>query len=486
MKKFKSMELFLLLIACVYAGVRLYPQTVDEVSEHLLQTSDTISVLVLYDSPVDEDEYSNFFDLFDDERAWYTQLPEEYIDDFTLINIDLSNDELAPIGDLFDIVSMPTMIVLDKGDMVISLPLDEDADHHVVTYVLHPDEYHDLINSAVFARDMEVVPRPHRQEMGDHEEDHSHINIDYDMTKSIDGDLSAQQGSSFGFGAQGNNQNGFNNQGNFGNQGMGSNQQQGMQNGMNQMQGGMNGGMNQGMNQGMNNMGGGMNNMQGGMNNMNGMQGGMNQGGFGGGGNGQDIDNPQVVAEANGQMGNAMAEANDNDAFANVQGQSGQADARVNGIGGSAMADTQGDQMMAQSMGSDGQESANTMISADEQQAMAQTSGNDGGVYGYDSNGNNQGFVGQNGMDQGGYGNQGGNQGQGFGNQGMNQGYGNQGMNQGYDNQGFGNQGGMNQGFGDQGGMNQGFGNQGGMNQGGWNNAFGGDDDDEDHGEDYW
>ena len=60
---------------------------------------------------------------------------------------------------------------------------------------------------------------------------------------------------------------------------------------------------------------------------------------------------------------------------------------------------------------------------------MAQTSGNDGGVYGYDSNGNNQGFVGQNGMDQGGYGNQGGNQGQGFGNQGMNQGYGNQGMN---------------------------------------------------------
>ena len=130
--------------------------------------------------------------MFDDEKAWYTELPETYIKDFTLINIDLSIKDLQPIGDLFDIVSLPTMIVLDKGDMVISKPLDEESDHHVVTYVKNPSEYHDLINSATFGRDMEAVPGPHRQEMGDHEEDHSHINIDYDMTKTYDGDLQAQ------------------------------------------------------------------------------------------------------------------------------------------------------------------------------------------------------------------------------------------------------------------------------------------------------
>ena len=53
MKKFKSMSFLILLVAAASAGVVLSPRTVDAVSEDLLQTSDMISVILLYDTPVD-------------------------------------------------------------------------------------------------------------------------------------------------------------------------------------------------------------------------------------------------------------------------------------------------------------------------------------------------------------------------------------------------------------------------------------------------
>ena len=126
--------------------------------------------------------------------------------------------------------------------------------------------------------------------------------------------------------------------------------------------------------------------------------GGYNGGGSGGGGGSsqfdQDVDNPQVVAYTQGDIGDATAEANEQDAFATVNNQNGNADARVNGIGGSAEADVFGDQMMASSMGGNGMENAQVQVSPDGQTAMANTYMSTGG--GGMGGGMNQGMGGMN------------------------------------------------------------------------------------------
>ena len=156
----------LCLLACVWT-MEYTPANIDDVTEAVHATDDELTVISVYDKKPVGSQYESFYELFREEDA----VPPEYRDIMNLINIDISKEDLAPIEELFGLESVPSIVVLDGGDLAIMEPFSENSAAVISKYLNDP------IEKAV-ERNMQGQPK---------EEDHSHLSVEYDMQREIEG-----------------------------------------------------------------------------------------------------------------------------------------------------------------------------------------------------------------------------------------------------------------------------------------------------------
>ena len=126
----------LLLLLVLSCAMEYTPLNVDEVSEAVLATSDELTVISIFTEKPVGHEYESFYELFRQVDA----VPHDYQGIMNLINIDISKDELAPIQDLFGVDVIPSIVVMDAGDLVVIEELDNGSANTISKYLNDPME----------------------------------------------------------------------------------------------------------------------------------------------------------------------------------------------------------------------------------------------------------------------------------------------------------------------------------------------------------
>ena len=111
-----KLTVFALFLICAWGFVEPDPETIDDISASLMKSSGAISVLAVYETEPDYVLLEPFYELFNG---------HELSEHLYLIPVNVAvYPELHPIKEIFDVHSLPSVVVLNEGEKLDVIPLN--------------------------------------------------------------------------------------------------------------------------------------------------------------------------------------------------------------------------------------------------------------------------------------------------------------------------------------------------------------------------